>query len=369
MIQFVDLKSQYDSIRSEIDEAIQSVIDTTSFIRGPALADFEVAFATLHGIKFAFGVGSGTDALHLAVRACQISPGDEIVTVANTWISTAFAASFVGAKPVLVDIDTDTYQMDPDALERAISAKTKAIIPVHMFGHPAPMHQIMAIAKHHGIRVIEDVAQAPCAEVDGQIVGTIGDIGCFSFYPSKNLGCYGDGGAVITDNDELAHMLGLLKNYGQSHPHNHAIVGYNSRLDTLHAAVLLVKMKHLKEWTEKRRKLAELYGKSLADLPVKIPTEAQNARAVYHLYVIQVENRDHCLNFLRSEGIMAQVHYPKPIHFQPCYAKLGYERGDLPHSETLSERGLSLPFFPEMTKEQVGQVVDTLRQFFNSKRA
>ncbi len=366
MIPFVDLKSQYDSIRSEIDEAIQLTIESSAFISGPAVSDFENRFAALHGVGHAIGMGSGTDALHMAVRACGIGPGDEIITVPNTWISTAFAGSYVGAKPVLVDIDPDTYQMDANKLEAAITPRTKAIIPVHMFGHPAPMGQIMEIARASGIRVIEDVAQSPLAEIDGQIAGTIGDMGCYSFYPSKNLGCYGDGGAVITDDAALANQLRILSDYGQSERFNHQSVGYNSRLDTLQAAVLLVKLKHLKNWTDKRRHLATLYCQHLRELPVKLPTEAQNARAVYHLFVVQVERRNDCLARLRDAGIMAQVHYPQSVHLQPCYQELGYRKGDFPLSEGLSENGLSLPFFPDMTEEQVAEVAVTLKQILTA---
>jgi len=366
MIPFVDLKIQHDAIQSEIDEAIRRTIESSAFIQGPAVSEFESQFAALHGVGHAIGMGSGTDALHMAVRACGIGPGDEIITVPNTWISTAFAGSYVGAKPVLVDIDPDTYQMDSANLERIITPRTKAIIPVHMFGHPAPMGQIMEIARAHNIHVIEDVAQSPLAEIDGQIVGTIGDIGCYSFYPSKNLGCFGDGGATITNNHDLAHDMRILSDYGQSERFTHQCVGYNSRLDTLQAAVLLVKLKYLKDWTKRRQKLAETYRHHLSSLPIKLPKQAQNANAVYHLFVVQVEDRDNCLNQLREHGIMAQVHYPQSVHLQPCYQELGYSRGDFPNSEKLSENGLSLPFFPDMTETQVAEVADTLGKILSN---
>ncbi len=363
MIPFVDLKIQYESMRTEIDEAIRATIESSDFISGPAVRIFEEKFADLHGVRHAVGMGSGTDALNMAVMACNIGPGDEVITVPNTWISTAFAASFVGAKPVLVDIDPDTYQLNADELEKVITPRTKAIIPVHMFGHPAPMSQIMEIARAHNLRVIEDVAQSPLAEIDGEITGSIGDVGCYSFYPSKNLGCYGDGGAAITNDDEIAERLRVISDYGQSERFTHQCIGYNSRLDTLQAAVLLVKLKYLKKWTEKRRQVAEVYRKNLIDLPIKLPTEAQNARAVYHLFVVQVEERDRCLAQLRDKGIMAQVHYPRPVHLQPCYEKLGYNKGDFPNSERISENGLSLPFFPDMTEAQIGEVADVLGEF------
>jgi len=363
MIPFVDLRAQLESIRTEVDSAMARVLETSAYIRGPALGEFEAGFARLVGAAHAFGVGSGTDALHLAVRALGIGPGDEVITVANTWISTAFAASYVGAKVVLVDMDADTYQMDPDQLAAAITPKTKAVIPVHLFGHPAPMIEIMAICRPRGIAVIEDVAQAPLAEVGGQQVGTIGDIGCYSFYPSKNLGCYGDGGAVVTNDDALAETLRQLANYGQSGHFDHEIVGYNSRLDTLQAAVLNTKMPHLPEWTRARRQAAEWYGAALADLPVKRPVEAMGARAVYHLYVIQIDNRDACLEYLRDHGVMAQIHYPLPIHLQPCYAGLGYGAGDFPATESAVKRILSLPMYAELTQVQVGIVADAISAF------
>ncbi len=365
MIPFVDLHAQLNSIRAEIDPAMAEVLETSSYIRGPALDKFESGFARLVGAEFAFGVGSGTDALHLAVRALGLGPGDEVITVANTWISTAFAASYVGAKAVLVDVDPDTYQMDPDRLIEAISPNTKAVIPVHLFGHPAPMEEIMAICRPRGIKVIEDVAQAPMAEVGGRQVGTIGDIGCYSFYPSKNLGCYGDGGAVVTNDASLAETVKRLADCGQSGYFDHKIVGYNSRLDTLQAAVLNAKMPHLPEWTEARRGVAKWYAERLKDLPVKCPTEAANAKAVYHLYVIQIDGRDECLKYLRDQGVMAQIHYPRPIHLQPCYAGLGYAAGDFPVVEAASKRILSLPMYPELTQQQVGVVADTLSAFIH----
>jgi dTDP-4-amino-4,6-dideoxygalactose transaminase len=363
MIPFVDLQAQYRSIKDEIDRAIQGVIDTSAFIRGEPLAAFEKAFAAIHGVKHARGVGSGTDALYLAARACGLGPGDEMITVPNSWVSTATAASVCGATPVFVDIDPDTYQMDADALESAVTPKTKAIFPVHMFGHPAPMTAIMEVATARGIKVVEDVAQAPFAEIAGRRVGTIGDFGCFSFYPSKNLGCFGDGGAVITDDDDLAESVRRLADYGQTERYLHESIGFNSRLDTIQAAVLGAKLKYVEGWTDARRKLAEIFNRRLAGLPVKLPSERQDARAVYHLYVVQVEDRDTCLEHLRANGVMAQVHYPASIHLQPCYAELGHQKGDFPNAERLAEHGLSLPFYPEMTEDQVDQVAETLHKF------
>lgn len=363
MIPFVDLNAQRNTIKAELAAAMEDVFATSSYIRGPALPKFEENFARLTGAKYVFGVGSGTDALHLAVRALGIGPGDEVVTVANTWISTAFAASYVGAKVVFVDVDPNTYQMDPNRLEEAITQNTKAVIPVHLYGHPAPMDEIMAICRPRGIKVIEDVAQAPLAEVSGRQIGTIGDIGCYSFYPSKNLGCYGDGGAVVCNDASLAEILKRLANYGQSEPFHHELVGYNSRLDTLQAAILDAKMPHLAKWTEARRTVSAWYAERLAGLPIKCPAEAENAKCVYHLYVVQIDRRDECIAYLRDHGVMAQIHYPNPIHLQPCYADLGYRPGDFPVIEAASKRILSLPMYPELTQDQVGVVADTLSAF------
>ena len=365
-IPFVDLQAQYQSIKAEVGEAMGSVLDSTAYIRGPALGEFEKAFARLVGVGHAIGVASGTSALHLAVRALGLGPGDEVITVANTWISTAFAVSYVGARPVLIDIDPVTYQMDVSALERAITPNTKAVIPVHMFGHPAPMAEIIDICRPRGIAIIEDVAQAPLAETGGRQTGTMGDLACYSFYPSKNLGCFGDGGAVVTNDDDLARKIRHLANYGQDAPYEHVVVGYNSRLDTLQAAVLLAKLPHLAEWTRMRRSRAARYLEKLQGLDITLPFEAADAKAVYHLFVIQTERRNECMEYLRDNGIMAQVHYPNLIHRQPCYAGLGYGDGDFPVASAWVEKILSLPMYPELTDGQVDLVVDVLSEFVNS---
>ena len=366
MIPFVDLRAQYQSIKAEIDEAMGSVLESAAYIRGPALGEFEKAFARLIGVDHALGVASGTGALHLAVRALGLGPGDEVITVTNTWISTAYAVSYVGAKPVLIDIDPQTYQMDVAALERAITPATKAVIPVHMFGHPAPMAEIMDICRPRGIRIIEDVAQAPLAETGGRRTGTMGDLACYSFYPSKNLGCYGDGGAVVTNDDDLARKVRHLANYGQAAAHEHVLVGYNSRLDTLQAAVLLAKLPHLAEWTRLRRGRAARYLEKLQGLDITLPVEAPDARAVYHIFVIQTKRRDECIEYLRDNGIMAQVHYPNLIHRQPCYADLGYDDGDFPVAAAWVGNILSLPMYPELTDRQIDLVADVLSGFVNS---
>ena len=365
-VPFVDLALQFSAMDAEIMDAVGSVAEKSSFIRGPALGEFEKKFAELHGVRHAIGVASGTDALSLAVRALGIGPGDEVITVPNTWISTVFAISHSGAVPVFVDIDPDTYQMDPVALESAITSRTKAVIPVHLFGHPAPISQIVAICRPNGIRIIEDVAQALLAREQGGLAGAIGDIGCFSFYPSKNLGAYGDGGLVLTKDDALAEKLLRYANYGQSGRTMsgfHDTVGYNSRLDTIQAAILLCKLPHLGDWTEARRKAAVKYDELLQDLPIKRPTTAPGAEPVYHLYVVQVNDRDACHAYLRENGVMAQIHYPMVVHLQDCYRNLGYKEGDFPVAESACKRTISLPMFPEITTEQIERVVDTLAGF------
>ena len=363
MVPFVDLAAQYQSLKAEIDRAMADVIGNSAFIRGPAVAAFEREFAAVVGTRHAIGVASGTDALNLAIRALDLGPGDEAITVPNTWISTAYAVSHVGARLVFVDIDPATGQMDADKLERALSPRTKAVLPVHMFGHPAPMDRITAICRTRGIRVVEDIAQAPLAEVQGKKVGSFGDLACYSFYPSKNLGCYGDGGAVATDDDVLAERVRCLADYGQKGRFNHVMAGWNSRLDTLQAAILRVKLPRLAGWNEARRARAKRYGELLAGLPVRLPPEAPWAKAVYHLYVVQVDRRDECLAFLRTRGVMAQVHYPACVHLQPCYAELGYRPGDFPAAEAAKDRILSLPMYPELTEAQMRTVADALAAF------
>lgn len=365
MIPFVDLRAQYNSVKAEVDSAIQNVLESSAFIRGPAVQEFEAAFGAAVGSTHVLGVASGTDALFLAVRALGIGAGDEVVTVVNTWISTSFAADFCGARPVLVDIDPRTYQMDPGALERAITSKTRAVIPVHLYGHPAPMPQIVEICRSRGIAIIEDVAQAPLAEIDGRRVGTFGDIACYSFYPSKNLGCYGDGGAVATEDPKLAEKLRQLADYGQAARFDHRVVGYNSRLDTIQAAILNVKLGHISEWTAARRRNAELYRERLRGLPVVVPFESPNARAVYHVYVVQCDRRDECQKFLHERGIMSQIHYPGLIHERECYMYLGYRPGDFPVAETANGRILSLPMYAELNETQIDEVAGALRDFFS----
>lgn len=365
VVPFVDLKRQNTGLKNEFLQAVERIVESAGFIRGPELAEFEKAFAEMHGAAHAIGVASGTDALILSVRTLGVGAGDEVITVPNSWISTAFSISHTGATPVFCDIDPNTHQMNPELLEKAISPRTKAVIPVHLYGHPAPMAAIEDVCKSKGIRIIEDVAQATLAKSDGRLAGTMGDSGCFSFYPSKNLGGLGDGGMVLANDDDFAARLRKIADYGQDRPHLHSEVGFNSRLDTLHAAILLTKLPHLPSWTEARKQAARWYDERLADLPVKRPATAPGADPVYHLYVIEVEERDRCLEYLRANGVMAQVHYNGIIHLQECYKDLGYKPGDFPVAERAQKRILSLPIFPEITEAQVDRVVQVLSEFLS----
>ena len=364
-ISLVDLLAQHAGICDDLRTAFNELIETSAFIRGPQLTEFENVFAALHGIDYAIGVASGTDALLLATQAIGLEAGDEVIVPVNTWISTAFAASKVGAKPVLVDIDPDTHQIDIGELEKAITHATKAVIPVHTYGHPAPMIKIVDLCRHHGIWIVEDVSQAPLAKLDGQLVGTFGDIACFSFYPSKNLGCLGDGGAILTNDPDLAHRIRCLADYGQSERFTHHYLGHNSRLDTLQAAILAVKLPHLDYWTEKRRENAERYNRLLSSLSLKTPVVSKGAEPVYHLYVIEIDRRDECLSFLHERSIMAQIHYRNLIHLQPCYSGLGYQLGDFPVAERITSRILSLSMYPELTEIQAKKVFAGLADFLD----
>ena len=360
-IPLVDVCAQNSALIDEINTAISAVIDSSSFIGGDEVERFEKSFAQRHGGGHVIGVGSGSDALNLALKSLGLKSGDEVITVPNTWISTVFAISHSGATPVFADINPETYQIDVAQLEKRITPNTKAVVAVHMFGHPAPMNEILGLCRPKGIRVIEDVAQAVDAELDGRLVGTFGDIACFSFYPSKNLGCLGDGGAVFTGHRDLAEFIRALARYGQPERFNHAHIGWNSRLDAIQAAVLEVKLPHLKEWTKSRRQHAKTYHDLLQGLKVDLPRERNGARHVYHLYVIETAKRDQVLHSLRKRGVMAQVHYPAAVHLQECYRTLGYGKGDFPAAERAADRILSIPMFAELTHEQMEYAAHALK--------
>ncbi len=361
-IPLVDLQAQYATIQQEIEQALQRVISTSQFIMGPDVAAFEAEFAAYCGAAHCVGVASGTAALELALRACRVGPGDEVITVAHTFIATAEAISAVGAKPVFVDIDPDTYNLDPSLLEQAITPRTRAIIPVHLYGQPADMPRILAVARAHDLFVIEDAAQAHGATWDGQRAGTLGDIACFSFYPGKNLGAYGDAGAVTTNRADLAEQVRLLRNHGRRDKYVHEVPGFGERIDTLQAAILRAKLPHLAAWTAARRRLAARYDQLLAGMGLILPQVAAAADPVWHLYVVRCPDRDALLAELNRRGIGAGVHYPLPLHLQPAYAHLGYRAGDLPVTERVAAECLSLPLYPEMSDAQQDQVVAALRE-------
>jgi dTDP-4-amino-4,6-dideoxygalactose transaminase len=363
MIPAADVKRQYESIKKEIDDAIRGTIDKGWFVLGENVDHFEKEFAGYLGAKHAVGVGSGTEALHLALVAIGVEAGDEVITVPNTAVPTVSAVSFAGAKPVLVDIDPDFHTMDPEKLEEKITKKTKAIIPVHLFGQSADMDPIMKIAKKHKLKVIEDACQAHGTEYKGKKVGTIGDVGCFSFYPSKNLGCYGDGGMCVTNDGKIAEKLKLLRNYGQKTRYHHAIKGFNSRLDEIQAAILRVKLKHLDGWNKKRREIAGKYDVLLKGSDVIPPKAASYSNHIYHLYVIRTKKRDELQEHLKKNGINTIIHYPIPIHLQEAYADLGIKKGSLEISEKAAGEILSLPIFPELTDEEIETVAAKVKSF------
>lgn len=362
-VPFVDLQAQYRGLRSEVMPAVEQVFARAAFILGDEVAGFEREFAAFCGVGECVGVATGCDALLWALKACGIGPGDEVITVANSYIATALAITASGARPVLVDCREDSYEIDAAAVARAITSRTKAIIPVHLYGQPADMGEIMALAKTHGLRVIEDAAQAHGALYKGRPCGSFGDVGCFSFYPGKNLGAYGDGGAIVTRDPALAQQVRMLRNYGQSRKYHHEITGWNSRLDTVQAAILSVKLRHLPAWNAARARHAAAYAHALAGAPVTLPRVAPDRTHVYHLYVIRTKRRDDLVAFLAERGVSCVIHYPIPIHLQKAYAGLGYRPGSFPVAERLAGEIVSLPMYPELTDEQIAHVAACIREF------
>lgn len=367
-VPFADLKVQYAAIRDEIQVAVNEVLDAGWFILGHQVESFEKEFAAYCGGGEAIGVGSGTEALHLALQACGVGPGDEVITVANTFVATALAIDYVGATPVFVDVDPVTYMIDVQQIEPHITPRTKAILPVHLFGQPADLDPILALAQAHGLYVIEDACQAHGAEYRGQRVGAMGDVGCFSFYPSKNLGAYGDGGLVLTRNPALAERLRLLRNYGQVRKYVHRIRGYNSRLDELQAAVLKTKLPYLDKWNDMRRRVAACYDAGIVNPHVTLPRARENVRHVYHLYVIRTRYRDMLREWLSARDVHTQIHYPVPIHRQEVYQDMRLPIGTLPVTEEVCDQILSLPMYPELTEAQVDWVIDTINSFEPEQR-
>ncbi|MDY6875227.1 MAG: DegT/DnrJ/EryC1/StrS family aminotransferase [Chloroflexota bacterium] len=362
-IPLVDLKAQYYAIKPEIDGAIERVLTNTSFIMGREVNQFEEAFAAFCEAQHCIGMSSGTSALHLAMLVCGIGSGDEVITTAHTFTATAEAIWMAGAHPVFVDIDETSYNLNPAQIEGAITSRTKAILPVHLYGQPADIDPILEIAHQHNLLVIEDAAQAHGATYKGRRVGAIGDIGIFSFYPGKNLGAYGDGGAVVTNDEQLADKVRLLRNHGRTTKYEHIQLGYGYRLDALQAAILGTKLPHLEDWTASRRAHACRYTELLSYSDVVTPHESPDARHVYHLYVIRTSQRDDLLAHLKEKGIGAGVHYPIPLHRQPAYVKSGYGDVVLPITERVAAEVLSLPMYPELTDDQIACVADAVAEF------
>jgi len=360
MINFVDLKKEYNEISNEIKAAVDKVLRSGFFILGQELENFEKDFSSYTETKYGIGVNSGSDALFLAIKALGIGEGDEVITTSHTFISTVDSIARNRAIPVFVDIEADTYCLDVAKIEEKITQKTKAILPVHLYGHPADMKPIMEIAKRHNLFVIEDACQAHGAKYEGKKVGGIGDMGCFSFYPAKNLGAYGDGGIVVTNNEELAEKLKKLRNYGQPRKYFHDFVGVNSRLDEIQATVLRVKLRHLDEWNHRRRKLAKLYNELLCDSGIFLPAEKEYAEHVYHLYVIRTEERDRILQQFSKNKILAQIHYPIAVHQQKAYRDLGYNI-NLPLTEQICCEILSLPMHPWLCSDEIVDIAQVIK--------
>lgn len=354
-IPLVDLQAQYRSISSEIDAAIRRVVETQRFILGPEVEQFEAAFAAFVGSTSAVGVASGTAALHLSLAACGVGPGDEVITTAHTFMATGEAISHLGATPVFVDIDSQTFNIDPDRVKAAVNARTRAIVPVHLYGQPADMDPLVDIAERHGLWLIEDAAQAHGATYKGRTIGTIGHLAAFSFFPGKNLGAYGDAGAVTGRDDELLRRVHKLRDHGRASKYVHDEIGYGERIDALQAAILGAKLRHLDAWTEDRRRIASRYAAGLADADIILPYEAPGSRHVYHLYVIRSQQRDDLLGGLNAAGIGAGIHYPVPLHRQPAYAQLATPA--LPEAERAAAEVLSLPVYPEMPDDAIDYVI------------
>jgi dTDP-4-amino-4,6-dideoxygalactose transaminase len=368
-VPFVDLKAQYNSIRYEVASAIQNVLEATAFAGGPFVARFEEEFARFCGTRHAICVGSGTSALWLALLAHGVGPGDEVITVPNTFIATAEAISRTGAMPVFVDVDEKSQLMNPALLEAAITSRTRAIIPVHLFGRTADMDQIVAIARGHNLLVVEDACQAHGALFGGRRAGSIGDAGCFSFYPGKNLGAYGEGGAVTTNSDEVARRVAVLRDHGQSEKYRHSLIGWNDRMDGIQGSILGAKLKYLEGWNRARRHNARLYSELLNDVEeIRTPEAGGEGEHIFHVYVIRVRERDELQRYLASKDVSCGIHYPVPIHLQDAYESLGLKKGSFPVAERCAETILSLPMFPELTEEQIAYVASQIKAFMAQKR-
>lgn len=369
MIPFLDLKAQYRQIKPEVDAAIARVLDSTQFVLGPDVVAFEKRFAEYCQTKHCLAVSSGTSALHLALLAAGVGPGDEVITVSMTFVATTAAILYAGAKPVFVDVDPQRWTMNPDLIEAAITPRTKAIVPVHLHGRMADMDPILEIARRHGLLVIEDAAQAHGAEYKGRRAGSLGDLGCFSFYPGKNLGAYGEGGAVVSNNPEFAHRVGMLRDWGQEAKYRHVLPGYNYRMDGIQGAILNVKMNYIEAWTEARRSVAAIYDRLLAGDRCQRPAACTDGRHVYHVFAVALEGRDEVQAALQAAGVSTGIHYPIPVHKQQAYAGLTGQPMPLPVTESLSQRFLSLPIYAELHPDRVVEVARALEQSAARKAA
>ncbi len=362
-VPFVDLRAQYDAIKDQIDARLKKVFERGDFILGEEEKNFETQFARYCGASYAVGVNSGTDALYLALAALDVGPGDEVILPSFTFIATALCVSYAGAVPVFVDIEEETYNIDTHQLKKAVTAKTKAIIPVHIYGQPANMNEIMAIAKEHNIAVVEDAAQAHGALYRGKKAGALGDVACFSFYPTKGLGAFGDGGMIVTNDQHIYEKSLMLRDYGRTGRYDHKIKGYNSRLDTVQAVILSAKLPHLDEWNKMREAIAVHYGELLKGFEgVRMPTIKNDRTHVFQTFAVRMSHRDEVCKAMSGRGIGVLIHYPIPLHLQDAYAELGHKRGDFPVSESVADEILSLPMFPHMSKEQVEYVCKNLKE-------
>jgi dTDP-4-amino-4,6-dideoxygalactose transaminase len=360
-VPFLDLGAQVRSIRGEIDEAIARVLDSTQFVLGDEVAAFEREFAQAHGAAHGVAVNSGTSALHLALLAAGVGPGDEVITVPNTFVATVAAILYTGATPVYVDVDPVTFDMDPSRLEAAIGRRTKVILPVHLYGQPADMDPISEVARRRGLVVVEDAAQAHLARYQGRSVGSLGDLACFSFYPGKNLGAYGEGGIVLTSSEAHARTIRMLRDWGQDRKYHHVLAGYNYRMEGMQGAILRVKLRHLERWTEQRHAHAARYAELLGGAGVGIPAEAPGRRHVWHVYAVRTPDRDRVMKVLAEQGVQTGIHYPIPVHLQPAYADSRYGKGSFPEAERAAAEVLSLPMYPEMTEDHLQAVNHALR--------
>jgi dTDP-4-amino-4,6-dideoxygalactose transaminase len=363
-VPYLDLAAQMRPLRKEIDAAIARTLDNCSFCLGPDVASFEKAFAEYCGARECVAMNSGTSALHIALRLLNVGPGDEVITTPCTFVATSWAISYVGATPVYVDIEDATFNLDPKLVEKAITPRTKAIMPVHLYGHPFDIDPFLEISRKHKLPLIEDAAQAHGATYKGKVIGTFGRMSCFSFYPGKNLGAYGEGGALVTDDPALAARARALREHGSTQRYYHDEVGYNYRMEGIQGAVLGVKLKHLPAWTEERRRVAKRYSELLAKTPLQLPAEADYAKSAWHLYVARHPRRDDLKKHLESQKIGCALHYPLSLHLQKAYAHLDYQAGDFPVSEKAARECLSLPIYPEMTDAQIERVAEAIQAFF-----